>query len=189
MEIETEIETELNSAVSSAVAGCRPTLSTMPKKKRFYSYRSMSMKPKECLRSDNFDVMLSLELHDVPNPLIQANLDKGLNDIANRLMFALHIRGGYLACSGVHCLLISLDHIELQRSLWTFLKGQFLGEFLWFCCLWEILIENGIREAVKLSTVLSVALSVGDWFFARVGVSAIDCPYPCDNTCHNLVFK
>ncbi|KAK9107308.1 hypothetical protein Syun_023319 [Stephania yunnanensis] len=24
----------------------------------------------------------------------------------------------------------------------------------------------------------SVALSVGDWFFDRVGVSAIDCPYP-----------
>ncbi|KAK9167205.1 hypothetical protein Scep_002396 [Stephania cephalantha] len=35
----------------------------------------------------------------------------------------------------------------------------------------------------------SVALSVGDWFFDRVGVNAIDCPYPCDNTCHNLVFK
>ncbi|KAK9160393.1 hypothetical protein Syun_006734 [Stephania yunnanensis] len=36
---------------------------------------------------------------------------------------------------------------------------------------------------------LSVTLSVGDWFFDRVGVSAIDCPYSCDNTCHNLVFK
>ncbi|KAK9100196.1 hypothetical protein Scep_023626 [Stephania cephalantha] len=35
----------------------------------------------------NFDVVLSLELHDVPNPLIQAKLDKGLNDIANRLMY------------------------------------------------------------------------------------------------------
>ncbi|KAK9140370.1 hypothetical protein Scep_010051 [Stephania cephalantha] len=35
----------------------------------------------------------------------------------------------------------------------------------------------------------SVALSVGDWFFDRVGVSAIDCPYPCDNISHNLVFK
>ncbi|KAK9165655.1 hypothetical protein Scep_000846 [Stephania cephalantha] len=39
------------------------------------------------------------------------------------------------------------------------------------------------------ATTKSVALSVGDWFFDRVGVSAIDCPYPCDNTCHNLVFK
>ncbi|KAK9095332.1 hypothetical protein Scep_026801 [Stephania cephalantha] len=35
----------------------------------------------------------------------------------------------------------------------------------------------------------TVALSVGGWFFDRVGVSAIDCPYPCDNTCHNLVSK
>ncbi|KAK9151014.1 hypothetical protein Syun_009323 [Stephania yunnanensis] len=35
----------------------------------------------------------------------------------------------------------------------------------------------------------SVALSVSDWFFDRMGVSAIDCPYPCDNTCHNLVFN
>ncbi|KAK9168679.1 hypothetical protein Syun_000819 [Stephania yunnanensis] len=35
----------------------------------------------------------------------------------------------------------------------------------------------------------SVALSVGYWFFDRVRVSAIDCPYPCDNTCHNLVSK
>ncbi|KAK9112067.1 hypothetical protein Scep_019586 [Stephania cephalantha] len=30
---------------------------------------------------------------------------------------------------------------------------------------------------------------LGGWFFDRVGVSAIDCPYPCDNTCHNLVSK
>ncbi|KAK9098740.1 hypothetical protein Syun_025785 [Stephania yunnanensis] len=35
----------------------------------------------------------------------------------------------------------------------------------------------------------SVALSVGEWFFDQLGVSAIDCPYLCDNTCHNLVFK
>ncbi|OVA13502.1 Pectinacetylesterase [Macleaya cordata] len=34
-----------------------------------------------------------------------------------------------------------------------------------------------------------IAQSVGDWYFDRVGVKAIDCPYPCDKTCHNLVFK
>ncbi|TXG63179.1 hypothetical protein EZV62_010173 [Acer yangbiense] len=33
----------------------------------------------------------------------------------------------------------------------------------------------------------SVAKSVGDWYFDRVAVKTIDCPYPCDNTCHNLV--
>ncbi|KAK4742745.1 hypothetical protein SAY87_000746 [Trapa incisa] len=34
-----------------------------------------------------------------------------------------------------------------------------------------------------------IAQSVGDWYFDRSGIRAIDCPYPCDNTCHNLVFK
>ncbi|CAN1353384.1 Pectin acetylesterase 6, partial [Linum perenne] len=35
----------------------------------------------------------------------------------------------------------------------------------------------------------TVAQSVGDWYFDRVSVKAIDCPYPCDNSCHNLVFN
>lgn len=34
-----------------------------------------------------------------------------------------------------------------------------------------------------------IAQSVGDWYFDRVREDAIDCPYPCDTTCHNLVFQ
>ncbi|WOG81747.1 hypothetical protein DCAR_0100898 [Daucus carota subsp. sativus] len=34
-----------------------------------------------------------------------------------------------------------------------------------------------------------IAQSVGDWYFDRTGVKAIDCPYPCDKTCHNFVFE
>ncbi|KAK6121058.1 hypothetical protein DH2020_045209 [Rehmannia glutinosa] len=34
-----------------------------------------------------------------------------------------------------------------------------------------------------------VAIAVGDWFFDRSSIKAIDCAYPCDTTCHNLVFK
>ncbi|QCD98353.1 pectin acetylesterase 6 [Vigna unguiculata] len=34
-----------------------------------------------------------------------------------------------------------------------------------------------------------VAISVGQWYFDRKTVKAIDCPYPCDKTCHNSVFK
>ncbi|OVA16600.1 Pectinacetylesterase [Macleaya cordata] len=34
-----------------------------------------------------------------------------------------------------------------------------------------------------------IAQAVGDWYFDRTGVKLIDCPYPCDRTCHNLVFK
>ncbi|KAL5580435.1 hypothetical protein UlMin_015203 [Ulmus minor] len=34
-----------------------------------------------------------------------------------------------------------------------------------------------------------IAIAVGDWYFDRAAVKSIDCPYPCDNTCHHLVFK
>ncbi|RYR52291.1 hypothetical protein Ahy_A06g027221 isoform E [Arachis hypogaea] len=36
---------------------------------------------------------------------------------------------------------------------------------------------------------MPVAIAVGDWFFDRKTIKAIDCAYPCDTTCHNLVFK
>ncbi|KAM0948389.1 putative pectinacetylesterase/NOTUM [Dioscorea sansibarensis] len=34
-----------------------------------------------------------------------------------------------------------------------------------------------------------IAKSVGDWYFDRCGVKAIDCAYPCDKSCHHLVFS
>ncbi|KAF3557295.1 hypothetical protein F2Q69_00014304, partial [Brassica cretica] len=34
-----------------------------------------------------------------------------------------------------------------------------------------------------------VAETVGDWYFDRAkNIKAIDCAYPCDKTCHNLIF-
>ncbi|KAG4111679.1 hypothetical protein ERO13_D13G117000v2 [Gossypium hirsutum] len=35
----------------------------------------------------------------------------------------------------------------------------------------------------------AIAIAVGDWYFDRAGVKIIDCPYPCDKSCHYLVFK
>ncbi|CAL9185803.1 unnamed protein product, partial [Musa hybrid cultivar] len=32
-----------------------------------------------------------------------------------------------------------------------------------------------------------IATSVGDWYFERSQEKAIDCAYPCDNTCHHLI--
>lgn len=34
----------------------------------------------------------------------------------------------------------------------------------------------------------TIAESVADWFFDRQAVKLIDCPYPCNPTCHNLDF-
>ncbi|XP_040994724.1 pectin acetylesterase 12-like isoform X1 [Juglans microcarpa x Juglans regia] len=35
----------------------------------------------------------------------------------------------------------------------------------------------------------AIALAVGDWYYNRESVKAIDCPYPCDKSCHHLVFR
>ncbi|KAI3453920.1 hypothetical protein Pfo_010583 [Paulownia fortunei] len=34
----------------------------------------------------------------------------------------------------------------------------------------------------------TIAKAVGDWFYDRSPFQKIDCPYPCDKTCHNRVF-
>lgn len=34
----------------------------------------------------------------------------------------------------------------------------------------------------------TIAAVVGDWYFGRgTETKEIDCPYPCDKTCHNLI--
>ncbi|XP_014514814.1 pectin acetylesterase 9 [Vigna radiata var. radiata] len=33
----------------------------------------------------------------------------------------------------------------------------------------------------------SIAEAVGDWYFSRNISKEIDCPYPCDGTCHNII--
>lgn len=35
----------------------------------------------------------------------------------------------------------------------------------------------------------AIAIAVGDWYFDRTSVKIVDCPYPCDNSCHNLNFE
>ncbi|CAN6467125.1 unnamed protein product [Victoria cruziana] len=34
-----------------------------------------------------------------------------------------------------------------------------------------------------------IAVAVGDWYFERSEIKETDCPYPCDKTCHNLIFS
>uniref|UniRef100_N1QTT7 Pectin acetylesterase n=1 Tax=Aegilops tauschii TaxID=37682 RepID=N1QTT7_AEGTA len=33
----------------------------------------------------------------------------------------------------------------------------------------------------------TIAKLVGDWFFERGAAQEVDCPYPCDSTCHNII--
>ncbi|KAL0288320.1 UNVERIFIED_CONTAM: Pectin acetylesterase 9 [Sesamum calycinum] len=39
----------------------------------------------------------------------------------------------------------------------------------------------------SLVTLQTISEAVGDWYFGRNESKEIDCAYPCDNTCHNLI--
>jgi hypothetical protein len=34
-----------------------------------------------------------------------------------------------------------------------------------------------------------IAEAVGDWYFERGNAKYTDCAYPCDGTCHHIVFR
>jgi hypothetical protein len=40
----------------------------------------------------------------------------------------------------------------------------------------------------KKNILQTIAKAVGDWFYDRSSFQKIDCPYPCNPTCHNRVF-
>ncbi|KAM2954429.1 hypothetical protein FF1_032708 [Malus domestica] len=43
-------------------------------------------------------------------------------------------------------------------------------------------------ELKKTSNFLTIAESVGDWYFGRNAVKQIDCPFPCNPTCYHMNF-
>lgn len=48
--------------------------------------------------------------------------------------------------------------------------------------------ETWLRSDSPLLSNKSIAEAVGDWYYDRSPFEEIDCPYPCDKTCHNRVF-
>ncbi|XP_052209141.1 pectin acetylesterase 8-like [Diospyros lotus] len=48
--------------------------------------------------------------------------------------------------------------------------------------------ETWLRDDSPKLGGTTIAKAVGDWYYDRVPFQKIDCPYPCDKTCHNRVF-
>ncbi|KAI5656627.1 hypothetical protein M9H77_25420 [Catharanthus roseus] len=48
--------------------------------------------------------------------------------------------------------------------------------------------ETWLRSDSPVLNNKTIAKAVGDWFYDRSPFQKIDCPYPCDKTCHNRVF-
>ncbi|XP_078438177.1 pectin acetylesterase 8-like [Wolffia australiana] len=49
--------------------------------------------------------------------------------------------------------------------------------------------ETWLAAGSPLLDGTTIAKAVGDWFTGRKGFQTIDCPYPCDKTCHNRIFE
>ncbi|XP_052206244.1 pectin acetylesterase 12-like [Diospyros lotus] len=47
--------------------------------------------------------------------------------------------------------------------------------------------ETWFTDSSPLVDSKRIAVTVGDWYFDRADAKAIDCPYPCDKTCQNVV--
>ncbi|XP_077238522.1 pectin acetylesterase 8-like [Tasmannia lanceolata] len=49
--------------------------------------------------------------------------------------------------------------------------------------------ETWLRSDSPVLDKTPIAKAVGDWFYERSPFQKIDCPYPCDSTCHNRIFE
>lgn len=49
--------------------------------------------------------------------------------------------------------------------------------------------ETWLRADSPLLDNKTIAKAIGDWYFDRSPFQKIDCPYPCDKTCHNRIFE
>ncbi|KAK4252615.1 hypothetical protein QN277_014362 [Acacia crassicarpa] len=49
--------------------------------------------------------------------------------------------------------------------------------------------ETWLRSDSPVLQKTTIAKAVGDWYFDRSPFHQIDCPYPCNPTCHNRVFE
>lgn len=48
-------------------------------------------------------------------------------------------------------------------------------------------LNSGFMYFFYLFLLQTIAEAVGDWYFGRKVAKDIDCAYPCDTTCHNLI--
>ncbi|XP_058086942.1 pectin acetylesterase 8-like [Magnolia sinica] len=48
--------------------------------------------------------------------------------------------------------------------------------------------ETWLRDDSPVLGNMTIAKAVGDWYFDRSPFQKIDCPYPCDKSCHNRIF-
>ena len=80
-----------------------------------------------------------------------------------------------ISSSSIILSIILLSHF----SSYSFLP--FIVDFHFLLC------SNSFHFFVWKTILQTIAKAVGDWYYDRRPFQKIDCPYPCNPTCHNLV--
>jgi len=102
----------------------------------------------------------------------------------------------YCKQNPVNCTSTQLDILqgyrtEMLNTLETFKHSETGGMFInsCFCHCQSEDQDNWFAPNSPMMNNKTIAQAVGDWYFERYTVKEVDCPYPCDQTCHNLVFS
>eukprot|EP01018_Ginkgo_biloba_P034079 Gb_04448 [translate_table: standard] len=81
--------------------------------------------------------------------------------------------------------------IHMLNELKIFKSSKVGGMFINSCythCQSEMQVTWFSPESPRLNN-KTIAEAVGDWYFGRSVRQDVDCPYPCNPTCHHLIFK
>lgn len=99
-------------------------------------------------------------------------------------------KSNYAKCNGSQIQFLQSFRNEMLNSIKGFTSSQQNGWFINSCfahCQTEKQ-DTWFGSDSPAIADQGIAKSVGDWYFDRRTVKEIDCPYPCDKTCHNIVF-
>ncbi|KAF5815671.1 putative pectinacetylesterase/NOTUM [Helianthus annuus] len=94
-------------------------------------------------------------------------------------------------CSSAQLNILQGYRQEFLKALTGFDNSPSRGMFINSCyshCQTGIQ-ETWLRNDSPLLSNTTIAKAVGDWYYERATFQKIDCPYPCDKTCHNRVFE
>nr|DAD25846.1 TPA_asm: hypothetical protein HUJ06_027314 [Nelumbo nucifera] len=79
-------------------------------------------------------------------------------------------------------MLKSLHEFQQNKDGGMFINSCFAHCQTWMASTWHSPSSPRINNK-------TIAESVADWYFDRKVVKEIDCPYPCNPTCHNMDFS
>ncbi|CAN6905816.1 unnamed protein product [Brassica oleracea] len=103
-----------------------------------------------------------------------------------------HCKSDISRCNSSQLQFLQEFRKQMVLALNSFSASPQNGLFINSCfthCQSEIQDTWFVQDSPKLNG-KRVAESVGDWYFDRANnVKDIDCPYPCDKTCHHLIFQ